>query len=176
MDIRNLADLYGLPALDWSAVVARLDAGIRQAPGTAVPIVTPAGSRRWTLTAGRTSPRSEPCGWTAPSGSRRGSAPAREGIWRAIPRCALSVATSAFDLVVEGNATKVTDPAAVAKLARCWADEGWPCRVDESGLALTAEYSAPSAGPPPWSVYRITARGATAMSTVEPGGATRWTF
>ncbi len=26
---------------------------------------------------------------------------------------------------------------------------GWPARVDETGLALTAEYSAPSAGPPP---------------------------
>jgi hypothetical protein len=42
--------------------------------------------------------------------------------------------------------------------------------------ALTAEYSAPSAGPPPWFVYRLTARSATALATVEPHGATRWRF
>ena len=51
-----------------------------------------------------------------------------------------------------------------------------PARVDDSGAALTAEFSAPSAGPPPWHVYRLTPRTATALSTVEPGGATRWRF
>ncbi|MFI6998932.1 hypothetical protein [Nocardia sp. NPDC050175] len=45
-----------------------------------------------------------------------------------------------------------------------------------SGQALTAEYRAPAAGPPPWHVYRITATTATALGTVEPGGATRWRF
>jgi hypothetical protein len=48
--------------------------------------------------------------------------------------------------------------------------------VDETGVALTAEYSAPSAGPPPWFVYRLSPRTATALLTVEPGGATRWRF
>jgi hypothetical protein len=33
-----------------------------------------------------------------------------------------------------------------------------------------------SAGPPPWFVYRMTARAATALSILEPGGATRWRF
>jgi hypothetical protein len=80
------------------------------------------------------------------------------------------------DLVVEGDAYKVADPDTVATMASAWARQGWPCRVDESGVALTAEYSAPSAGPPPWSVYRLTPRTATALSTVEPGGATRWRF
>jgi hypothetical protein len=61
-------------------------------------------------------------------------------------------------------------------MAERWAAGGWPCRVDESGRALTAEYSAPSAGSPPWYVYRITPRSATALSTIEPGGATRWRF
>ena len=45
-----------------------------------------------------------------------------------------------------------------------------------TGVALTAEFSAPSAGPPPWFVYRITPRSATSVTTIEPGGATRWTF
>ena len=63
----------------------------------------------------------------------------------------------------------------MARLAETWADDGWPCRVDESGTALTAEFSAPSAGKPPWHVYRITTQSATALATVEPGGATTWT-
>jgi len=86
------------------------------------------------------------------------------------------VALDEFDLVVQGTASVVTDPATVARLAETWAAGGWPCRVDESGIALTAEFSAPSAGKPPWHVYRITATSAVALSTVAPGGATRWTW
>jgi hypothetical protein len=70
----------------------------------------------------------------------------------------------------------VTDPELVAEMAERWVAGGWPTEVDESGTALTAEFSAPSAGKPPWAVYRITPRRATALLTVEPGGATRWTL
>jgi hypothetical protein len=86
------------------------------------------------------------------------------------------VATDEFDLVVDGTATLVEDPAVVAELAALWAADGWPARVDATGTALTAEFSAPSAGPPPWHVHRIEARAATALLTVDPGGATRWRF
>jgi hypothetical protein len=92
------------------------------------------------------------------------------------PRCTLSLATQEFDLVVEGEARRVTDRPTVAAMAARWAAEGWPARVDDSGRALTAEFSAPSAGPPPWFVYRLTAHTATALGTMEPGGATRWRF
>ena len=74
-----------------------------------------------------------------------------------------------------GTAERITDPPTVAKMAGLWAAEGWPASVDAPGTALAAEYSAPSAGPPPWSVYRITAHQFTALATVQPGGATRWT-
>src|SRR4029434_10264040 len=57
-----------------------------------------------------------------------------------------------------------------------WAAEGWPARVDDTGQALTADYSAPSAGPPPWFVYRLTPHKATAVATITPGGATSWRF
>jgi pyridoxamine 5'-phosphate oxidase-like protein len=176
MDTRNLADLYGLPALDWTTIAARLEEGFSQAPGTG----GPDRHTCWLTTLGVDGgPHVTGVGALWVDGafwcetgerSRKGRNLARD------PRCALSLATSAFDLVVEGTAAKVTDPATMATLAGAWAAEGWPCRVDESGIALTAEYSAPSAGPPPWSVYRIAARTATALSTVEPGGATRWTF
>jgi hypothetical protein len=61
-------------------------------------------------------------------------------------------------------------------MAARWSAGGWPARVDDTGLALTADYSAPSAGPPPWVVYRLAPQRATALATVEPGGATRWSF
>ena len=88
----------------------------------------------------------------------------------------MSIATHDFDLTVEGEATLVTDPATVAGMAARWAAVGWPVRADETGQALTADYSAPSAGPPPWHVYRLTPRAATALRTIDPGGATRWRF
>jgi len=37
MDATNLADLYGTPLLDWSAIRARLDQGLSQAPGSGGP-------------------------------------------------------------------------------------------------------------------------------------------
>jgi hypothetical protein len=61
-------------------------------------------------------------------------------------------------------------------VAERYAAGGWPCEVDESGTALTAPYSAPSAGPPPWHLYRVTPTKATALQAEDPGGATSWTF
>ena len=176
MEARNLADLYDLAPLDWDTVTGRLAQGFEQAPGGG----GPDRHTCWLSTLDADgSPHVTAVGALWVGGtfwfetgerSRKGRNLARD------PRCALSLATSTFDLVVEGVATKVTDPASVATMAEHWAAGGWPCRVDESGTALTAPFSAPSAGPPPWHVYRITARTATALSTVEPGGATRWTF
>ena len=176
MEARNLADLYDLPLVDWSTITERLEQGMTQAPSTGgpdrhtcwlatidadgSPHVTGIGAiwvdgRFWFETGDRT---------------RKARNIARD------PRCTLSISTHEFDLVVEGEAAKITDPATVASMADRWAAEGWPCRVDETGVALTADFSAPSAGPPPWFVYRVTPTAATALIVIEPGGATRWTF
>jgi hypothetical protein len=176
MERRNIADLYGTPLLDWEAIATRLGEGLSQAPGTG-------GPNRHTcwLTTLNADGSPHPTGvgalWVdgafwfeTGATTRKGRNLARD------PRCALSVATHDFDLVVEGAAAKVTDPGAVADMARRWAEVGWPAEVDESGVALTAPFSAPSAGPPPWYVYRIEISAATALQTVDPGGATRWTF
>jgi hypothetical protein len=77
---------------------------------------------------------------------------------------------------MEGEGRQITDPPTVAAMAASWAAEGWPARVDDTGRSITAEYSAPSAGPPPWFVYKLTPHRATALATIEPGGATRWKF
>jgi hypothetical protein len=174
MDATNLADLYDLPTLEWAPIQARLDAGLSQAPASGgpnrhtswlttlnadgSPHVTAVGalwvdSAFWFETGART---------------RKARNVARDA------RCVLSVATEEFDLVVEGEARQITDPETVATMAAHWSTGGWPARVDETGTALTAEFSAPSAGPPPWFVYRVELRTATAIATVEPGGATRW--
>jgi PPOX class probable F420-dependent enzyme len=176
MDATNLAELYDLPPLDWAPIEAQLGPALTQEPGTGGPnrhtcwlsTVNADGSPHvtgvgafwddgafWVVTGTRT---------------RKGRNLTRE------PRCAVSVATSDYDLVVEGTASLVTDPDRVAHIAAVAVDGGWPARVDDSGTALTAPYSAPSAGPPPWSVFRIVPTSATALATSEPGGATRWTF
>jgi hypothetical protein len=89
-------------------------------------------------------------------------------------RCALSVALADLDLVIEGTASKVTDEATVADLAERYVAQGWPARAE--GTVITAEYSAPSAGPAPWELYAITPETVYGVATVEPYGATRWRF
>jgi len=171
----NLAELYDLAPLDWRGVEDAIEAGIPQAPGSG----GPDRHTCWLATINADgSPHVTGIGamwhdgsfWfeTGPN-TRKAKNIARD------PRCTLSVAMTDYDLVLEGSATKITDATTVATLAAQWA-ESWPVRVDASGIALTADYSAPSAGPPPWHVYRINTTGATALMTVEPGGATRWTF
>ncbi len=176
MDTKNLADLYGSPPLEWPRIEAQLEAGLSQAPGTG----GPDRHTCWLATINADgSPHVTGIGAMWADGTfwfetgketRKGRNLARD------PRCTLSVAADEFDLVVDGDAQLVTDPATVAAMAKRWADDGWPARVDETGVALTAEFSAPSAGPPPWFVYRLIPRAATALLTVDPGGATRFRF
>jgi len=55
-----------------------------------------------------------------------------------------------------------------------YASLGWPARATEG--AITAEYSAPSAGRGPWDLYEVTPSAAVGVATREPHGATRWRF
>jgi hypothetical protein len=92
----------------------------------------------------------------------------------ATPACTISVGLEGIDLVLEGHATRVTDQPTLEMLARLYRETGWPVQVE--GDAFTAPYSAPSAGPPPWQLYRFTFHTAFGVATVEPNGATRWRF
>jgi PPOX class probable F420-dependent enzyme len=176
VDARNLAGRYNLPIVDWSTATARLDAGIMQAPGTGGP-----DRHAWWLATidpdGRPHVTGIGAAWydgtlwfSTGRTSRKGRNLARD------PRCTLSVSTSELDLVVEGTAQVVDDPALVGDYATRAAADGWPAEPDESGTAVTAPYSAPSAGPPPWHVYRVTPSAATVLLVAEPGGATRFRF
>lgn len=174
MNAKNLADLYGLPLVEWQRVEARL-ASPEQLAGPDEP-----DHRSWLATVNPDgSPHLTGLGPLWASGSfyfttgehtRKGRNLARD------PRCTLGVSTKEFDLAVDGDAALVDDPDVVAEMAGRWAAGGWPARVDATGTALTADFSAPSAGPPPWRVYRLTPRQATVVLAAEPGGATQWRF
>jgi len=90
------------------------------------------------------------------------------------PSCVVSVSLTGIDLVFEGAAIRVTDRPTLLRLAHRYAAQGWPASV--SGTALTAEYSAPSAGPAPWNLYMLRPSTAFAVATADPPGATRWRF
>jgi hypothetical protein len=88
--------------------------------------------------------------------------------------CTISVRLEGIDLVLEGEATRVTDQPTLEEAARLYREGGWPADVE--GEAFTAPFSAPSAGSPPWHLYRFTFHTAFGVATAEPYGATRWRF
>lgn len=90
------------------------------------------------------------------------------------PLCTISVRLPGIDLVLDGSAARVTDPETLDQVAAGYRTGGWPAEV--AGDALTAPFNAPSAGPPPWHVYRFTFHTVVGVATTEPYGATRWRF
>jgi hypothetical protein len=90
------------------------------------------------------------------------------------PACSVSAHLSGIDLVLEGEADRVTDAVTLEQVSAVYRAGGWPATVE--GEALTAPFSAPSAGPAPWHLYRFTLRTAFGVATAEPHGATRWDF
>jgi hypothetical protein len=173
MEITNLGKADGLPVVDWAAVVEKLDARTPPAPDAhnsrttwlstinedGTPHVTAVGAL-WL----------DGAFWFQTGATRKGRNVARD------PRCSIAVSIRDADVVIEGDALRVTDPNAVARIAKAWADQGWPAEPDESGSGITAPFNAPSQGPPPWHVYRIQPRSAIVTMSTEPGGLTRFRF
>ncbi|MET9251655.1 pyridoxamine 5'-phosphate oxidase family protein [Nonomuraea sp. NPDC003709] len=85
-----------------------------------------------------------------------------------------TVRPDGIDLNLEGTAHRVTDATMVKRVAALYAELGWPATAE--GDAITAPFSAPSAGPAPWHLYRFSMRVAFGVATAEPHGATRWRF
>lgn len=88
--------------------------------------------------------------------------------------CSLAVKFPGMDLTFDGDAGIVTEPAVLDAVAEIYRQLGWPAEV--TGNAFTAPFSAPSAGPPPWNLYRFSFYNVVGLSTAEPHGATRWRF
>jgi general stress protein 26 len=166
MDQTNLADLYSLDPIPWSRALEALESAEPRTQTHFLATTRPDGR-----------PHVAAIGalwvdgrfyFTSGAGTRKSRNLA------ANPNCVISASLTGIDLVVEGTATKVTDDKTLQRLAERYAAQGWPASVKDG--ALTAEYSAPSAGPPPWDLYVLTAVTAFGVLTTEPGGATRWRF
>jgi hypothetical protein len=171
---KNLADLYELAPLNWDGVRKALEANLTQAPGTG----GPDHHSFWLSTIdadGRPHVTAVGAFWVDGCYYFCGGPRSRKirNIERD-PRCAFAVAIHGYDVALEGRAARVTDEAQLGRLATVFAQGGWAPAVAEGGF--THEFSAPSAGPPPWYVYEFTPEDAYAVMTTEPGGATRWSF
>jgi general stress protein 26 len=165
MDQTNL-DIYGHPPLPWSRAEQQMEAAVGKDITHFLATVRPDGR-----------PHVAGVGalwvdgrfyFTSGAGTRK----SRNLVERA--NCVISVTLADLDLVVEGNATKVTDEATLQRLAARFDAQGWPATVKDG--ALTAPFSAPSAGPAPWDLYEFLPETAFGVATAEPYGATRWRF
>ena len=163
-EVRNL-DRYGSPALPWSRARDVL--------------ATPSQTDRYFL--GTVGPDGRP--HSAGVGALwfdgglyvvSGPGTRKSRNLAANPVGTVSAALRGIDLVLEGEATRVTDRPTLERLAGLYRAQGWPAEVE--GDAFTAPYSAPSAGPPPWHLYRFTFHTAFGVASEEPSGATRWRF
>lgn len=172
MDQKNL-DIYGDEPIPWSRALEQLEAATAK---------TSSGERAakttWLATTqrgGRPHVAGVGALWvdgkfyfTSGAGTRKSRNLAEN------PNCVISVSLPDLDLVVEGSAARVTDETTLQSLAEHYVAQGWPARVSHG--AFTAEFSAPSAGPPPWDLYAVTPATAFGVATAEPFGATRWGF
>jgi hypothetical protein len=176
MRAKNLEDQGAAPVQDWASIAKVLAGGFTQQPDSG----GPNRFTTWLATLNADgSPHVTAVGaiWVDGAFWFQTGDPTRKAKNLARdPRCSLCVSAHDFDLVIEGTAEKNTDTGTIARVATVWADGGWPCEVDASGTGLTAPFNAPGQGPAPWFVYRITPRSATSVTSIEPGGATRWTF
>ncbi|MEP6469784.1 MAG: pyridoxamine 5'-phosphate oxidase family protein [Chloroflexota bacterium] len=163
---KNL-DGYGSPPLEWDRVMGSLE----KTPGLDA---EDAAGRTWLATTrpdGR--PHVMPVGaiwddnrfyFTAGAGTRKARNLASDA------RCTITVAAPRTDIVTEGEARIVRDEGTLRKAEKLF--EGWGPTVRDG--AFWHEFSAPSAGPPPWDVYEFTPTTIFGLSSDEPHGATCW--
>jgi len=174
MEIVNLGVADGLAPVQWDAVVENLHSGSAPAPDAHNSRTT------WLTTTNEDgSPHVTAVGANSLDGTfwfQTGPGTRKRRNIDRDPRCSVALSIRDTDVVIEGDATRVTDAGAVARVAKAWADHGWPAEPDESGSGITAPFNAPAHGPPPWNVYRIEPRSATVVLGIEPGGLTRFNF
>jgi hypothetical protein len=166
VEVTNL-DRYGNPVLLWS----RAD----QALGGSMP------SPAVTSFLGTVRPDGRPCSagvgavWLDGDMYFTSGPDARKARNLAVnPACTFSTRLEGIDIVAEGEAARVSDEDTLQRIAALYRRAGWP--AEAVGDALTAPFNAPSAGPPPWHLYRMRISTVFGVATREPHGATRWRF
>ena len=162
---KNL-DIYGDPTIEWSRAVAALE-DVSDPYRTCWLATTDADGRAHLAGVGALWVDEKFYFTTSPRARKTRNI-------KADPRCAMSVHARDMDIVVEGTASHITDQATLDDLCARYVAQGWPARVENG--SFTAEYSAPSAYPPPWDLYAITPENVYALASSKPYGATRWRF
>jgi hypothetical protein len=174
MEIMNLGAGDGLPPVNWTAIMEKLDAGSAPAPEAHN------ARTKWLTTVNEDgSPHVTAVGALWLDGTfwfQTGTGTRKSRNLALDPRCSIALSIRDADVVIEGDAARVSDPEIVARLASAWAVDGWPAEPDVTGVGITAPFNAPSQGPPPWFVYRVEPRSAIVALGTEPGGLTRFRF
>jgi hypothetical protein len=80
-------------------------------------------------------------------------------------RCSFALSLPDLDLVLDGTASRVSDPQTLGRVA-------WPLEVE--GDCVTASFAAPTAPPPPWHLHAFKPTTALGIGTSGQAGATRW--
>lgn len=90
------------------------------------------------------------------------------------PRCVLSAVTDRLDFVLEGDSRQVKDEQELSRVADQYRTiYGWHPEVREGAFYADG---APTAGPPPFTVFQVEPRRAFAFGKDEHFPATRWNF
>jgi nitroimidazol reductase NimA-like FMN-containing flavoprotein (pyridoxamine 5'-phosphate oxidase superfamily) len=166
MEQKNLAGLYGLDPIPWSRALEALESPERPNDTSFLSTTRPDGR-----------PHSAGVGAVWDDGKVyfvSGAVTRKSRNVAQNPNVAISMSLEGIDLVIEGRAERVTDEATLHRLAKRYAEGGWPATVQDG--AFTHEYSAPSAGPPPWNLYAVKPTTVFGVMSAKPGGATRWRF
>ncbi|GAA1971004.1 pyridoxamine 5'-phosphate oxidase family protein [Catenulispora subtropica] len=166
--VKNLSlPEYGLEALDWEDVEQAVAAAVA-GPG-----------RSWFLTTLNPdgAPHTTGFGHAWLDGAvyfTTGPAIRKTRNLEADPRCTVAAPIDGYDVTFDGEAHRVTDAAVIERIAAVYAGVGWPAVAE--GDVISAPFSAPSAGPGPWQVFRVDVLAAVALKSEEPYGATKWWF
>jgi hypothetical protein len=154
-------DIYGAEDIPWSVPLSQLEAGRAE--------------RFWLATSGPAGrPHLNGVGARWFDGTLYFTSGARTRKSRNLEmraHCVIAAELPELDLTFEGRAKRVADPATVERLARHYASTGWPARARDG--SIDADYSAPSAGPPPWALWAMTPVAAVGVGAA---GAMRWRF
>jgi Pyridoxamine 5'-phosphate oxidase len=167
IEVTNL-DIYGNPPLEWSRARAQLATWNGSAVSHFLCTVRPDGR-----------PHVAGVGATWLDGDLyivSGDGTRKSKNLAARPACSIAVRLPGIDMTLDGTATRVMDGQTLERVAALYHQVGWPAEVDAAAHAFTAPFSAPSAGPPPWQLYRFVFHTAFGVASEEPLGATRWRF
>jgi hypothetical protein len=166
VETRNL-DIYGSAVLPWSRPTGVLDA------------IAPSELITWFLGTTGSDGRPHAAGvgalwhagdlyFTSGDGTKKSRDLATN------PNASIAVSLPGIDLVFEGRVERVTDRPTLDAVVTRYNDGGWPASVE--GDAFIGPFSAPSAGPPPWKLYRLDFDKVIGVAASEPHGATTWRF